>query len=80
MDLKEKMYVRCPIIEVNHIFDSRDYIIGQIISIDDFSEKVTVKFSDPFGYRSFYDDIPDKQEYPLSMVTHCELYKGTKVK
>lgn len=80
MELKEKMYVRCPIIEINHILDSRDYIIGQVIRIDEMSEKVTVRFKDPFGYRAFYEDIPETQDFPLSMVAHCELYKGSRVK
>lgn len=80
MMLREKMYVRCPIIEINHIMDSRDFIVGQIVEIDELSEMVTVLFKDPFGYRAFYDDIPEKQTFPLSMVSRCEFYKGTKVK
>lgn len=80
MDLREKMYVRCPIIEMDHIMDSREFIIGQIVKIDELSETVTVKFNDPFDYREFYDDIPEKLVFPLSMVSHCVFYKGTKVK
>lgn len=78
--LWEKMYVRCPIIEFNHIMDPRDFIIGQIVDIDEFSEKITVKFKDPFGYKAFYDHIPEIQAFPTSMVTRCEFSKNTKVK
>lgn len=80
MNLKEKMYIRCPIIEMNHVYDPRDFIIGQVVEIDELSEQVTVKFYDPFEYKIFYDDIPEQQTFPLFMVEHCEFYKGTKVK
>lgn len=79
MILKEKMYVRCPIIETNHLYDPRDFLIGQVVNIDEMAEQVKVKYRDPFGYRNFYDDVPEEQVYPISMVTHCEFMKGTKV-
>ena len=80
MDLKTNVYVRCPILDREYIFDPRDFIVGRIVSIDEYAEQLTVRFFDPFGYRSYYDDIPKEHPYAISMVNRCELLKGTRIK
>ena len=80
MDLKTNVYVRCPILDREYIFDPRDFIVGRIVSIDEYAEQLTVRFFDPFGYRAYYDDIPKEHPYAISMVNRCELLKGTKIK
>lgn len=80
MDLKNNVYVRCPLLDKEYLMDPRDFIIGRIVSIDEDDERLTVRFFDPFGYREYYDDIPHEHPYAFSMVNRCELIKGTKVK
>lgn len=80
MDLKKDVYVRCPILDREYLFDPRDFIVGRIVSIDEYAEQLTVRFFDPFGYRAYYDDIPQEHSYAFSMVNRCELQKGTRIK
>lgn len=80
MDLKTDIYVRCPIPDGDNLLDPRDFVIGRIVSIDEYAEQLTVRFFDPFGYRAYYDDIPKEHTYAISMVNRCELLKGTKIK
>lgn len=80
MDLKKDVYVRCPILDREYLFDPRDFIVGRIVSIDEYAEQLTVCFFDPFGYRAYYDDIPQEHSYAFSMVNRCELQKGTRIK
>ena len=49
--LERGMYIRCPIAEFD---DPRNFIVGRIIQVDDFTENVTVAFLDPFGFRNYY--------------------------
>ena len=53
------MYVRCPIAEFE---DPRNFIVGRIIEVDDFTENLTVAFLDPFGVRNHYENIQEKAE------------------
>ena len=80
MELKTNVYVRCPILDREYIFDPRDFIVGRIVSIDEYAEQLTVRFFDPFEYRAYYDDIPKEHPYAISMVNRCELLKGTRIK
>lgn len=80
MDLKNNVYVRCPLFDKKYLNDPRDFIVGRIISVDDSSEQLAVSFLDPFGYRAFYDDIPKEYVYSTNMVSRCELYKGTRIR
>jgi ATP-dependent helicase HepA len=80
MDLKNNVYVRCPLLDKDYLYDPRDFIVGRIVSIDKDSEQLTVRFLDPFRYREYYEDIPDKCNYLIDEVSRCELYKGIKIK
>ena len=70
------MYIRCPIAE----FDApRNFIVGRIIQVDDFTENVTVAFLDPFGFRNYYENIPEKAELPYDYVKRCTLHRESYV-
>ena len=42
MDLKTNVYVRCPILDREYIFDPRDFIVGRIVSIDEYADMLLV--------------------------------------
>lgn len=79
MALTKNMFVRCPIIDMQYPLDPRDFIMGKIKDIDEFADTADVIFEDPFNYRAFYPNIPKQSKYHLSMIMHCELYKGSRV-
>lgn len=79
MALTKNMFVRCPIIDMQYPIDPRDFIMGKIKDIDEFAGTADVVFEDPFNYRAFYPDIPKQLRCHLSMIMHCELYKGSRV-
>ena len=70
------MYIRCPIAEFD---DPRNFIVGRIIQVDDFTEHVTVAFLDPFGFRNYYENIPEKAELPYDYVKRCTLHRESYV-
>jgi len=72
--LKEKMYVRCAI-DVEHPEDPRDFILGKIISINDFSETAAVEFYDLIGIHDYYQ-IPEDMDMSLSRLQHCKIQNG----
>lgn len=77
---KEGMYVRCPI-DREYPENPRTFATGKIISIDTFNECAHIKFYDPFGYKNYFEYIPDDvEEAPLSMLDRCHLFKDSFVK
>lgn len=73
--LLEKMYVRCPI--DHDMINPRDFLMGQIVKIDNFAETVEVVFNDPFNYRVYYDSFPKSAPLPTSMVQRCQFFVGS---
>ena len=74
--LERGMYIRCPIAEFD---DPRNFIVGRIIQADDFTENVTVAFLDPFGFRNYYENIPEKAELPYDYAKRCTLHRESYV-
>lgn len=74
--MERGMYIRCPIAEFD---DPRNFIVGRIIQVDDFTENVTVAFLDPFGFRNYYENIPEKAELPYDYVKRCTLHRESYV-
>ena len=70
------MYVRCPIADFEN---PRNFIVGKILEVDDFAENVIVSFLDPFSFRNYYENIPEKAELPYDYVKRCTLYRETNV-
>lgn len=69
------MYVRCPI--DHDMINPRDFLMGQIVKIDNFAETVEVVFNDPFNYRVYYDSFPKSAPLPTSMVQRCQFFVGS---
>lgn len=55
------------------------FFVGRIIQVDDFTENVTVAFLDPFGFRNYYENIPEKAELPYDYVKRCTLHRESYV-
>lgn len=79
MTAEPGMYVRCPIIDREYPMDPRDFVMGRVLSRDEEARSIEIEFLDPFKYRNFYPEIPEKLAYPDDMVRHCELYSGSAV-
>lgn len=78
--IKEGMFVRCPI-DREHPQNPRVFATGKVVSINVFNETAHIKFADPFGYKKYFEYIPEKvQEAPLKALDHCHLFKGSFVK
>lgn len=73
--LKTGMYVRCSI-DVEDPDEPRDFISGRISEINDFSETAKVIFFDLIGINKYYQ-LPGVVEFPMSMLQHCRIGKGT---
>lgn len=75
--LEVGMYVRCAIDEDND--NPRDFICGQIVSVDTFNESVLVIFNDPYKYKNFYTYIPGMLDLPQHLVRRCFLFNNSVV-
>ena len=74
--MERGMYVRCPISDFD---DPRNFIVGRILEVDDFTENVTVAFLDPFGFRNYYENIAEEEELPYDYVKRCTLHRESYV-
>lgn len=70
------MFVRCSIDDEKY---SRDYAIGKVKSIDEFSELLEIQFFDVTGIGDFYPK-PENKQYSLHNVSHCKIRIGAIVK
>ncbi len=78
--VKKGMFVRCPI-DREYPADPRVFATGKVVSVNEFNETAHIVFLDPFGYRIFFEFVPEKvEEAPLSVLDHCHLFKGALVK
>ncbi len=78
--IQEGMFVRCPI-DREYPRNPRIFATGKVVSIDKFNETAKIKFEDPFGYRMFFDYIPEEVlEIPIEALDHCHLFKESIVK
>jgi len=78
--IRKGMFVRCPI-DKEHPQNPRVFATGKVISVNNFNESTHIKFADPFGYKKFFDFIPEEvEEAPLEALDHCHLFKGSIVK
>ena len=64
--IKCGMFVRCPIDNEKY---PRDYAIGKVKSIDEFSELVDVEFNDVTGISVFYPK-PENKQYNINAVSN----------
>ena len=78
--IKKGVFVRCPI-DREHPRDPRIFATGKVVSVNEFNETAHITFADPFGYRKFFDFVPEEvKEAPLAALEHCHLFKGSQVR
>ena len=70
--IKCGIFVRCSIDNEKY---PRDFAIGKIKAVDEFSESVEVEFSDVTGIGVYYQK-PENKKYNLYDVNHCKIRKG----
>lgn len=73
--IKSGMFVRCSIDNEKY---SRDYAIGKIKAVNEYSELVDVEFNDITGVGVFYPK-PESKQYRLNMVSHCKIRMGATI-
>lgn len=74
--MKCGMFVRCSIDNEKY---PRDFAIGKIKAIDEFSELVEVEFYDITGIGLYYQK-PENKRYGLNTLSHCKIRTGAIVK
>lgn len=78
--IKEGVFVRCPI-DREHPQEPRIFATGKVVSVNEFNETAHITFADPFGYKKFFEYIPEAvREAHLAVLDHCHLFKGSQVK
>ena len=73
--IQSGVYVRCGI--DNEIFH-RDFIIGKVKKIDEFSEQAVVEFFDVNGIGKYYSK-PEDRTYSLNELNHCIIRNDSRV-
>lgn len=78
--IKTGMFVRCPI-DREHPGNPRVFATGKVMSVNDFNETAHIVFADPFGYKKFFEYIPEEvKETPIEVLDHCHLFKDSVIK
>ena len=73
--MKEKMYVRCPV-DTDYPSEPRDFLLGKIKSINDYTETAVVEFFDIQGLNQYYN-MPSSIEVSLSRLRHVMIERGS---
>lgn len=83
-EFKIGMYVRCPIFKEHcteiEIDNPRDFIIGQIKSINKYSNTINVEFYDFDNLKQYFNNIPDINEYYFNQVQRVKVTDGSIVR
>lgn len=78
--MKVGQYVRCPIVyEENDVYYPRNFVLGQITSINDLSGEVTVKLHDLKNSKQFYEHAFEKCKFAIDKVERCGAAKDAPV-
>jgi ATP-dependent helicase HepA len=77
-ELKEGMYVRCPV-DLEDQENPRKFILGQIIDIDKTISEASVFFHDLENGRKYFRNIPKSKKYDFEKIERCRILKGSKV-
>lgn len=75
--LKIGMYVRCPV-DIEET-DSRQFLLGQIVNIDEFLNIVEVKFNDIYNMGIFFKEFIDKKKFDIEIVKRCKIMNNSKI-
>jgi len=76
--LNKQMYVRYAT-DFEYPENPRDFILGKIIELNDFSETASLEFYDYIGISQYYQ-VPEKMECSYSKLQHCKIQNGTIVR
>lgn len=71
IELKIGMYVRCPVDTKDT--DSRQFLLGQIVKIDEFLNIVEVRFNDLYNMGIFFSEFIEKREFDIETITRCKI-------
>jgi len=77
-ELKEGMYVRCPV-DLEDQENPRKFILGQIINIDKTISEASVFFHDFENGRKYFRNIPKSKNYDFEKIERCKIIRGSKV-
>ena len=77
IELKIGMYVRCPVDTKDT--DSRQFLLGQIVKIDEFLNIVEVRFNDLYNMGIFFSEFIEKREFDIETITRCKIISNSKV-
>lgn len=77
--LKKNMYIRCPA-DIESATDPRIFVCGQISSISEFQNTMTVSIHDPFANLTYFENLPSgKIVIPIQAAERCRLFPGSEV-
>ena len=76
-DIKIGMYVRCPVDTEES--DSRQFLLGQVIKIDEDIKSVKVKFNDLYNMSVFFKDVLEIDQFDQEVVSRCKILNNSKV-
>ncbi len=78
--MKTGMYVRCPVI---HDEEDKSYpryfVLGQVVSVDEFAQTVKVQFHDIHKARMFYEFAFKRNVFDINEVARCMVPKNSRV-
>lgn len=77
IELKIGMYVRCPV-DIEEA-DSRQFLLGQIIKIDEIFNTVEVRFNDLYNMGIFFKEFIEKKEFDVETIKRCKIMNNSKV-
>lgn len=77
IELKIGMYVRCPVDMEES--DSRKFLLGQIVKIDEFINTVEVRFNDIYNMGIFFKEYIEKKEFDIETIKRCKIMNNSKV-
>lgn len=70
MNFIQGVYVRFPY-DFEFQSDPREFLMGQIVSINELKGTALVETKDPFGYKMYYEHIQDEYEIDISKLERC---------
>lgn len=78
--MKAGQYVRCPIVfEEQDARFPRNFILAQIVSINELAETVTVKLHDIWNTKAIYEHIFRCETFPVHRVVRCAAHRNASV-
>lgn len=78
--MRPGQYIRCPIVfEEKDAKFPRNFVLAQVVSINELAETVTVKLHDLWKTKALYEHVFKADTFPLSRVSRCAAHRDAKV-